>query len=75
MMNWPKLIVEYGQAAAWIAVFLSALGILFIATRRKGTLLRKLFSLAGCLVAVSKVIRVAAEAWAPSKARPVGAHV
>jgi hypothetical protein len=32
-MNWPKLVVEYGQAAAWVAIFLSALAVLFVATR------------------------------------------
>src|SRR5215469_13237353 len=45
-MNWPKLIVEYGQAAAWTAIFLSALAILFVATRTKRTLPRKLLSVA-----------------------------
>ena len=71
-MNLPKLIVEYGQTTAWIAVFLSVIAILFIATRTKRTLLRKLLSLAGCLVAVF----VAYESieflrWATSKVNPL----
>jgi hypothetical protein len=51
-MNWPKLIVEYGQAVAWIAIFLSALVIFFLATRRKLSLGRRLAAWTGCLVAV-----------------------
>jgi thiol-disulfide isomerase/thioredoxin len=71
-MNWPKLIVEYGQAAAWIAVFLSALATLFIATRTKPTLLRKLLSLASCLVAVFVAYEsIAFLRWATTKVNPL----
>jgi thiol-disulfide isomerase/thioredoxin len=71
-MNWPKMIVEYGQAAAWIAISLSALAIFIIATRTKSTLPRKLLSLAGCLAAVF----VADESigflrWATTKVNPL----
>ena len=71
-MNWPKLIVEYGQAAAWIAVFLSALATLFIATRAKPTLLRKLLGLASCLVAVFVAYEsIAFLRWATTKVNPL----
>jgi thiol-disulfide isomerase/thioredoxin len=71
-MNWPKMIVVYGQAAAWITISLSALAVLFIATRTKGTFPRKLLSLAACLVAVF----VAYESmgflrWATTKVNPL----
>jgi len=71
-MNWPKLIVEYGQAAAWIAISLSAVAILFAAIRTQLTLPRKLLSLASCLVAVF----VAYESmgflrWATTKVNPL----
>src|SRR5215831_17943644 len=71
-MNWPKLIVEYGQAAAWIAIVLSALVILFIATRTKRTLARKLLSLAACLVAVFVAYQsIGFLRWATTKVNPL----
>jgi len=71
-MNWPKLIVEYGQAAAWTAIFLSALAILFIATRTKRTLTRKLFSLGACLVAVVVTYKsIGFLRWATTKVNPL----
>jgi hypothetical protein len=71
-MNWPKLIVEYGQAAAWIAIVLSALVILFIATRTKRTLAGKLLSLAACLVAVFVSYQsIGFLRWATTKVNPL----
>ena len=71
-MNWPKLIVEYGQAAAWIAILLSALTILFIATRTKRTLARQLLSMAGCLVAVFVAYEsISFLRWATTKVNPL----
>jgi thiol-disulfide isomerase/thioredoxin len=71
-MNWPKLIVEYGQAAAWAAIFLSAVVVLFVATRTQRTLSRRLLSVASCLVAVF----IAYESlgflrWATAKVNPL----
>jgi thiol-disulfide isomerase/thioredoxin len=71
-MNWPKLIVEYGQVAAWIAIVLSALVIFFIATRTKRTLARKLLSLAACLVAVFVAYQsIGFLRWATTKVNPL----
>jgi len=71
-MNWPKLIVEYGQAVAWIAIFLSALAIFFLATRRKLSLLRRLAAWTGCLVAVFVVYESAGFLrWANAKVNPL----
>ena len=71
-MNWPKLIVEYGQAAAWMAISLSVLAILSIATRPKRTLPRKLFSLAACLVAVFVAYEsIGFLRWATTKVNPL----
>ena len=71
-MNWPKLIVEYGQAAAWITLFVSALVILFIATRTKRTLQHKLLSLVGCIVAVFVAYEsVGFLRWATTKVNPL----
>ena len=71
-MNWPKLIVEYGQAAAWIAIFLSALAILLVATRTKSTLPRKLLSLVTCLVAGFVAYKsIGFLQWATSKVNPL----
>jgi len=71
-MNWPRVIVEYGQAAAWVAILLSAATILFIATRTKHTLLRKLLSLAGCVFAVFVTYQsVGFLRWASAKVNPL----
>jgi len=71
-MNWPKMIVEYGQAAAWITISLSALAVLFIATRTKRTLPRQLLCLAGCLVAVFVAYEsIGFLRWATTKVNPL----
>ena len=51
-MNWPKLVVEYGQAAAWVAVFLSGLAFFYLATRSKPSLARRITAWVGRLVAL-----------------------
>jgi thiol-disulfide isomerase/thioredoxin len=71
-MNWPKLVVEYGQAVAWIAIFLSVLLVSFLATRRKLSLGRRLFAWTGCLVAVFVVYESAGFLrWAAAKVNPL----
>ena len=71
-MNWPKLIVEYGQAAAWIAILLCALAALIIVTRTKRTLFRKLVSLGGCLVAFFVAYEsIGFLRWASTKVNPL----
>jgi cytochrome c biogenesis protein CcmG, thiol:disulfide interchange protein DsbE len=71
-MNWPKLVVEYGQAVAWIAIFLSVLLISFLATRRKLSLARRLSAWTGCLVAVFVVYEsVGFLRWATAKVNPL----
>ena len=71
-MNWPKLVVEYGQAVAWIAIFLSVLLISFLATRHKLSLARRLSAGTGCLVAVFVVYEsVGFLRWATAKVNPL----
>ena len=71
-MNWPKLVVEYGQAAAWTLIFLSALLIVFLATRRKLSLPRKLAAWTVCVVAVFIVYQSAGFLrWASAKVNPL----
>jgi len=71
-MNWPKLIVEYGQAAAWTTIVLSALAILFIVTRAQRTLPRKLLSMAACLTAVFVAYQsIGFLRWATTKVNPL----
>jgi thiol-disulfide isomerase/thioredoxin len=71
-MNWPKLVVEYGQAAAWVAIFLSALAVLFVATRVKRTPLRKILSLVACIVAAFVAYEsVGFLRWATTKVNPL----
>jgi len=71
-MNWPKLIVEYGQAAAWTTIVLSALAILFIVTRAQRTLPRKLLSLVACLTAVFVAYQsIGFLRWATTKVNPL----
>ena len=71
-MNWPKLVVEYGQAAAWIAILVSAVAILFVATRAQRTLSRKLLSLASCFVAVFVAYEsIGFLRWASTKVNPL----
>jgi thiol-disulfide isomerase/thioredoxin len=71
-MNWPKLVVEYGQAAAWTAIFLSAVAILFVATLTKRTLPRRLLSVASCLVAVLVAYEsIGFLRWATVKVNPL----
>jgi len=71
-MNWPKLIVEYGQAAAWTTILLSALAILFLSTRTQRTRSRKLLSLAACLVAVFVAYQsIGFLRWATTKVNPL----
>ncbi len=71
-MNWPKLIVEYGQAAAWAAIFLSALAILYTVAVTKRTLPPKLMSLGTCFVAVFGAYKsIGFLHWATTKVNPL----
>lgn len=71
-MNWPKLIVEYGQATAWVAILLCAIAVLFIVTRTKRTLFHKLISLGGCLIAVLVAYEsIGFLRWASTKVNPL----
>lgn len=71
-MNWPKMIVEYGQAAAWIAIALSGLAVFILTTGAKRTLPQKLLSLAGCLAAVLVAYEsVGFLRWATIKVNPL----
>ena len=71
-MNWPRLIVEYGQAAAWVAILLCALAVLFMVTRTTHTLFRKLLSLGGCLIAALVAYEsVGFLRWASTKVNPL----
>jgi thiol-disulfide isomerase/thioredoxin len=71
-MNWPKLVVEYGQAVAWVAILLSVLMVFFLATRRKLSLAQGLAAWTGCLVAVLVVYEsVGFLRWATTKVNPL----
>src|SRR5215468_12519154 len=71
-MNWPKLVVEYGQFAAWAAILLSIGTIAYVASRSKQSMLQKILSAAGCLLAAL----IAYESygflrWAETKVNPL----
>lgn len=71
-MNWPKLVVEYGQAVAWAAVFLSGLAFFYLATRSKPSLARRITAWAGCFVALLVVYEsLGFLRWATAKVNPL----
>lgn len=71
-MNWPKLVVEYGQAVAWVAVFLGGLAFFYLATRRKPSLARRITAWAGCFVALLVVYEsLGFLRWATAKVNPL----
>lgn len=71
-MNWPKLVVEYGQAVAWVAVFLSGLAFFYLATRSKPSLARRITAWAGCFAALLVVYEsLGFLRWATAKVNPL----
>jgi thiol-disulfide isomerase/thioredoxin len=71
-MNWPKLVVEYGQAVAWVAGFLSVLAFFYLATRSKHSVARRIAAWTGCLIALVVVYEsVGFLRWANAKVNPL----
>jgi thiol-disulfide isomerase/thioredoxin len=71
-MNWPKLIVEYGQTAAWIAIALSLFAVVMAARKGRYFLPRGPLGWIASLVALVIIyFSVGFLRWAETKVNPL----
>ncbi len=71
-MNWPKLIVEYGQAAAWIAILFSILAVILAVKKGRRFLPRGPIGWISTLAAVVLIYYSAGFLrWAQGKVNPL----
>jgi len=71
-VNWPKLVVEYGQAAALGAILLSVLGLIAVFRRSRRFLPRGWVSWVGSIVAIFVIYQsVGFLRWAQGKVNPL----
>jgi thiol-disulfide isomerase/thioredoxin len=71
-MNWPKLVVEYGQAAAWIAILLALLVLIVAAKNRRHFLPQGPLGWSASLVALVVIYTSAGFLrWAVAKVDPL----
>ena len=71
-VNWPKLVVEYGQAAALTAILLSVLGLIAVFRRSRRSLPRGWVSWVGSIVAIFVIYQsVGFLRWSQAKVNPL----
>jgi len=71
-MNWPRLIVEYGQAVAWVAILLSVLVVVLAARKGRFFLPRRPLGWLASLLAVFVIYNCAGFLrWAQAKVNPL----